>query len=299
MEATQVPTENNGADPEATVPEPETSPAEVQSATDLFRYSEYVHVGPGAEECEEAIDGSCANPLHFHAWCRLPNRFQDASIREKAMGAKARKARQLRDPNADSYDILEADLDALRRIGNRDESGKSALIEEIMGQSYWKDQIAAMREVGDREEYKTISEDQERYRHLAGLAEEDRNADEFNELESHVKGYQEAVAEEREKNQKPKREALEGQEVDDLIGEIRELRIEAESNEDFMRVFSLWEWYIGTLKPRPVEKGLPVERVFGSIEHLQAAAPEVIDALERVFGELENAMGTKAALGNS
>jgi hypothetical protein len=296
MEATTTPETppQNGTPPEE--PQGETSPAEVQSAEDLFRYSEYVHVGPGAADCEDGENGSCGNPLHFHGWCRLPNRFQDASIREKAMAAKARKARQLRDPNADAHEILEGDMDALARIGNRDEAGKEMLIEEILGQSYWKDQIAAIREVNDREEYATIQEDQERYRHLLTLSDAERNADEFGELERHITGYQEAIKEERERLQTPRKEGLLDREVSDLIAEIREMRIDAEANEDFMRVFSLWEWYIGTLKP--VAEGSPHERVFASVEQLQGAAPEVIDELEQVFGRLESALGTKSALGN-
>jgi hypothetical protein len=71
-----------------------------------------------------------------------------------------------------------------------------------------------------------------------------------------------------------------------------------------MRSYNLWMWFICTLKPRPSEKGQPSERVFGSVEHMQQAAPEVIEALDSVFTGLEgelaaNAQTAARAEGNS
>lgn len=278
---------------------PEGSPAEAQSVSEMFRYSSWVHVGQGAEECEDKDNGSCGNPLHFHAWCRIPNSFQNASIRDKALAAKARKTRQLRDPNSDSYEVLEAEMDQLYRAGERDETGREMLVEEIMGASYWRDHLRAIKELGEEDEWKTIREDQERLRHLATLPEEERDADEFSELERHCSSYDEALKAKQEEISSPQKTSLSGMDIGALIDQIREFRIEAEANEDYMRVYSLWEWYIGTMKPRPAEKGLPNERVFGDVNHLQQAAPEVISALEETFAQLEAAMGSRSAVGNS
>lgn len=277
---------------------PETSPAEVKSVSDMFQYSAWVHVGQGADECEDKENGSCGNPLHFHAWCRIPNSFQNASIRDKALAAKARKVRQLHDPNADAYEILEAEMEQIARAAERDETGREMLVEEILGASYWRDQLRAIKELGEEEEWKTIREDQERLRHLTGLPEEERDADEFSELERHCEKYEKALKDKQDEISKPQRDALSGMEIVDLIDQIRDFRIEAEANEDYMRVYSLWEWYIGTLKPRPAEKGLPNERVFGDVNHLKEAAPEVIAALEETFAQLETAMGSRSAVGN-
>lgn len=282
-----------------TPPVAESSPAEKQGLTEMWQFSDYVHVGPGAEECEEAIDGSCANPLHFHAWCRLPNPFQNASIREKALAAKARKERQLRDPQADSYEILEAEMDRLRRIANEGDRGKTALVEDLLAQTLWKDSLTAMRELAEEDEWKTIAEDRERFQALNSMPADDRPADEYGELERHLKAYEDALNARREEEQKPQREALEAKSVDELIEQIKDSRIESEANEDFMRVFSLWEWYTGTMKCRDPERGFPTERVFGDVNHLQNAAPEVIEALDATFTELETAMGSKNAMGNS
>lgn len=288
---TEAPPSTNGDGPV-----PESSPAEQQSATEMFRYSEFVHIGPGAVECAEGEDGSCANPLHFHAWCRLPNQFQAASIREKALAAKARKIRQLRDPNTDAYEVLEGELADMTRAA--DKQGTEILIDDLLAQDFWQDHLTAVREIQAEDDFSSITEDQDRLQHLSSLPEEDRPGDEFQELERHLANYNETVDERREKEQQPKREAMSSQSAEELIGMVREARIEAEANEDFMRTYSLWEWYIGTMKPRPVAKGLPNERVFGDVQHLQQAAPEVISELERVFGELEAAMGSRGAVGN-
>jgi hypothetical protein len=66
----------------------------LKTTGELFRYSSWVHIGGGAEDCEEAETGTCADPLHFHAWCRLPNQLQHADIRERALASKARRIRQ-------------------------------------------------------------------------------------------------------------------------------------------------------------------------------------------------------------
>src|SRR6059058_472198 len=85
-----------------------------RSTSELFRWSDYVHVGTDADTCEHAEDGMCADPQHFHAWVCLPNTFQIRDIADKARAAKARKVRALRDPESDSYAVLEEDLAELR-----------------------------------------------------------------------------------------------------------------------------------------------------------------------------------------
>src|SRR4051794_11552830 len=97
---------NGNANPVAQAPTP------VQK---LLRYADYVHVGPGADACPEGEKGTCQDPFHFHAYCRMPNQFQHAQIREFGLAAKARRMRQLRDPDADSHQILEAEMENLLR----------------------------------------------------------------------------------------------------------------------------------------------------------------------------------------
>src|ERR1700726_392288 len=88
-------------------------PAQAEAAK-MFRYSSYLHVGPGAEECGHREDGECTDPTHFHAWCRLPNKFQHRDLYTKAQAAKARRLRLLNQPDSDASEVLESELDGLR-----------------------------------------------------------------------------------------------------------------------------------------------------------------------------------------
>jgi hypothetical protein len=308
METTETPvqtaptpptTNGNGDAPEAATPVPETSPAEEQTVEQMFQYARWVHVGEGAVECEDRENGSCGDPFHFHSWCRLPNPFQQESIREKALAAKARKMRQLRDPGTDVYEILEAEMDQLRRIADS-EASKEILVDDLLQQSYWKDHLTAVRETNEEEAFSSIREDANRFQHLHSLPEDQRPKDEYEELERHIAEYDKKVGARREEIQKPQREALMSQEPDALIKQIRDTRIDSEGNDDFMRVYNQWQIFIGTLRPRDPEKGLPNERVFGSVEHLRdSAPPEVVQALQDAFQEMETALGARGAVGNS
>lgn len=272
---------------------PEASDGERRGLAEIFRFSMFVHVGPGAETCEDGEDGSCGNPTHFHAWCRLPNQFQAKSIREKALAAKARKMRRMRDSESDAFAILNGEMEELRRVAE-----PSDLIEEIIGRNYWRDQMAAVAAVSEMEDFETIREDRERLRALDEVEEGDRDSEEYEELQRHVDSYYTAVDEKRGEEQEPQREALGAKPIEELVEIVREERIGAEATEDFITEFSLWQTYICTLRPVDPDKGNPRERAFQSIDHLKDAAPEVVGMLESTFRELEAAMGGRGAVGN-
>jgi len=266
--------------------EPEHSPAETANANQMFRYSDYVHVGPGAAECEDAEDGKCGNPLHFHVWIRLPNQFQHSSIREKALAAKARKLRQLRDPESDARAIVESDLDEFIDSAASDDD----IIDALANKDFFQVHLRAMREVQDEDEFKTIDEDRERLKALQAKPEEERDAEEFKELEAHNSAYMDRVEEVRNGLQRPLRESLQGKPREELRELLLKERIAKEGQDEFNRTYSIWEWYIATLKPVP-EGQLPSERYFAHIDHLRAAAPEVIEALEEAFNGIEAEAG--------
>lgn len=275
------------ADPPGEGNGPEASPAEQQDGKRLFQFSDEVHVGPGAAECEQRSNGSCENPEHFHAFIRLPNQFQHASLREKADAARARRLRQLRDPDSDSSVILDGELEELRR-----NAGHEALVEEVVGFDFLKDHLAAMNEVGEDEEFEHIEDDRERLRALARLPEDERPEEEFKELEAHIIAYTDKVNETRTRIQEPLRSSLTDRGVEDLMELIREERVQKIAEEDASNVFSQWEWFIGTLKmrvPDRIDGGQ--QRAFDSIDAMKAAAPEVIDALAGAFREIEAAAG--------
>lgn len=254
-------------------------PAE-KTPQQLFRYSTWLHIGPEAEYCPEGEDG-CTNPLHFHAWCRLPNQFAHREIREKALAARARRARQLRDPHSDAAAVLDDDVEAIMRQPD----AKAALVDELLGAEWWKDYMEAVRDLHELEDdagerpWQHIDHDRARFVELQAM--EDRPAEEFAELERHLTRYADELTRRHEEISRPRREALEARDVNDLCDLVREQRITAEAQEEFMHTYSAWSWYAGTLtQPHG-------ERKFQAMAQLEACAPEVIEALQRTFEDLE------------
>lgn len=256
----------------------------------LYRWSAWVHVGPGAEECESVDEATgtndCSNPLHFHAWCRLPNPLQHRDIRESALAAKARRMRQLRAPDSDANVILEAQLDEIARRGD---DAKDDLVEELVAKDWWRDYMEAqadMRELeagadGERP-YQHIERDMTRWQELAAMPENTRPADEYAELEAHITAYNAALDEKRTEIASPRRESLMARDLNELLDMVREQRIDIDSNEHFSNEYATLEWLHCTLRSAP--SGAPV---FGSMDALRNADAVVIDALKDTFGDLE------------
>lgn len=286
--------------PEAQTEVAGTEDPTVDRARRLFHWSTWVHVGVGAEGCAEVNtetgEITCADPLHFHAWCRLPNPMQHEEIRTKAMAAKARRVRQLRDPETDAGLILDDDMDQLARGGD---TSKSAIVEELLNKEWFRHYTEATREVAEEENeegekvYEHIAQDQQRYTELRKMEPEERpSQDEYDELERHVDVYGEKVDKAVTAIQKPHRDALEARDINDLVDEIREQRVQLEATRHFMHTYNTYEWLFGTLR-RPGG-----DRVFDAMEALQASAPEVIDAIQATFTDLERSRNEEAQ-GNS
>lgn len=268
---------------------PERTSGETRNSSQMFEFSRYVHVGPGADECPDGENGACNHPAHFHAWIRLPNQFQVVSLKEKADAAAARKLRVMRDEDSDSRAILEGELFELERTGDH-----GALVDAVLNADFLKDHMAAMNAVRTNEElgFETIEDDRERLRALDQVPADERPQEEFEELQKHVAAYVDAVNAEREDIQRPLRESLEAKTLDELIDMVRENRIQGIAREASEEAYAVWQWYVCTLTPKdPSKPGFPQERVYGSIDHLKAAAPEVILALREAFQDIEAAAG--------
>jgi hypothetical protein len=237
------------------------------------------------------------------ALIRLPNQFQHADIRQAALAAKARRMRQLRDPHSDAYVVLEDDMDALARGRNAD-----ILIDELLGREWWKDQLAAMGDVGEEEAYEHIERDKERWEELNEADPLTREKDEWEELSRHVAEYHRKVQERVDEIRQPRRDALAALDINALVDLVREERITQEGNATFNLHFSLWQVYSGshelagietrTVKGRPVELPQPGKPIFNGIEDARTADPNVLDALVNAFAELE-ASYNEALQGNS
>lgn len=282
----------------ATETAPEAPEAEAErSRHRIFRYSAYVHVGEGAEDCEHAEDGKCSEPEHFHAWCRLPNPFQVRDISEKARAAQARKLRSLRDPESDAFAVLEAELDEMK-----DESLRTVLVEEILDRDFIQDRDEALRAVRDIEDpnaptgdeegaeapklYDNIVQDQEEYARQVALPEDQRE-DDFEELTKTVEGFTRALGDEIDRLQEPKRKTLTEKSMSDLVDMVRRERIEEAGTEAYVHTFNTWQWFVCTYKPRP-NNAVPNERVWKDINQFKFDSPsDVIATVQGTFRELE------------
>jgi hypothetical protein len=263
-----------------------------RSAKAMFRYSTWLHLGPGSEDCEsvdeEKGEVSCGNPLHFHAWCRLPNQYQHREIREKALAAKARRVRQLKDPESDAHAVLEYDLEELKAGGDQ---AKEGVAEDLLQKDMWRDMrdttndLTEAAEGEEESKWKHITRDRERLRELSRLREErdlaDDERDEYDALDRHISEFDEEFDRRYEERIKPRREALMAMEWGELLDQLRDDRIANDANDAFMHVYNTWMYLAGTLD-RP--KGNPI---YGSPESLREAAPEVIEAIEDTFKDLE------------
>lgn len=266
-----------------TAPIPEQP--EAKSPEQLFKYSTWVHIGPGAEDCEDGLTGACTNTLHFHAWLRLPNQFQHDEIRKKALAAKARRVRQLRDPETDVHAILEDELDQIARGGD---ASRKAVVDELIERDWWRDYILATKEVadvkGDDDElrYANLEDDQRRFRALRAMDPDERPHDEYDELDRHLDGYAKAVEAKVAELQAPARMALEQLDINALLDKLRDLRIDTQSVDEFMSTYSVHAMFVGTRV-----KEHSGEQRFASMEAMRDASPEVIDGLREALADLE------------
>lgn len=290
-----------------------TAPALGEKGERLYKFSTWVHIGPGSEDCEgideEAGTNDCGNALHFHAWCRLPNPLVHREIREHGLAAKARRARQLRDPDSDAHAILEDDLDRLARSGDKEE-----VVTELLKADMWRDHMEAVADVMEIEApdqpadsegegpvllYAHIEADQDRYVELgekkADLppdADFDEQ-DELDRLDAHLRGYNDEVEKRRVELEEPRRRVLEEKDISELVDMLRDQRIDVDSNGHFVHTYSLFQWLACTL--RDAKKQV---RVWSEKKQMEDAAPEVIFAVQEAFQDLE-ASQQEALRGNS
>lgn len=283
---------------------PEPAVAETAIAAKIFKYSEFVDIGDGAESCEHSRDGQCEDPTHFHAWCRVPNRYQEEDIRSKGMAAKARYVRALKDPDSDLAVVLDSELQPLR-----DERFRETLIDELVGEDLATDYIEAQTDVQEREEYEHVLQDQEEHERLRlqeGGLPDGEQSEEYRRLTAHVQGYLEAIGARLKEVQEPKREELRQRPFDALFEQVRSKRIDQEAMRAFMDTYNAWTCYVGTFEPELHETlRKPHKAKWSEIGRRDQPAvgtmfgedPDVITRLDRVFLDLRSAF-RKGSSGN-
>ncbi|GAC1522427.1 MAG: hypothetical protein NVS3B1_07790 [Marmoricola sp.] len=284
---------------------PREAAALTASARQMFKFSHYLHVGPGAQECPDNGVG-CENGEHFHAWLRLPNKFQQKDLHEKAMAAKARTLRRLKDPESDAGTVMEAELSVLRASGDEE-----VMVEDLLKGEFAHFYLKATEMVDEREEFEHINQDRERYIALIDAGEdakpEEEQSDEFRELVRQVERYVTATKEALREVQQPKRDMFLSLGREGLADRLRDARIEELAGNAFFHTYNEWMWFIGTLDVEPHQAtGRPHKRKWAGVGSMDEQAPgtiwgespEVIEAIESSFGELETAL-QGAARGNS
>lgn len=275
------------------------------SAQRMFKYSVFVDLGDGAETCEHARDGECTDIEHFHAWCRLPNPYQHEDIRKKANAAKARRLRELRDPESDASVILDEALAVLH-----DDIHRDTIIEELLNDDWPKNYLEAQREVDGREEWEHIAQDREEYARLSAAERElpeEEQSDEYKRLVKHLDAYAVQIREKLTEIEAPTRAKLAERSTDDLMTTLRTRRVDTDASRAFMETYEPWTWFVGTFKvqlhPTLGRPHIPMWEDIGHKDRPEAGsmyseAPEVIDELERTFGELRTAL-QRGSAGNS
>lgn len=273
--------------------EQSTAPEERDQSSDkVFRYNDWVHIGLGAQECDHAQTGRCTNSDHFHAWVRLPNKFQVTAIREKAQAARARVLRQAKDPDSDRSAIID------NQIAETVTLGRDVMIEELTARNTMKWNQRAMSETAEGEEgeenpFEHIEEDQRRFAELAGMAAEDRDDGEYQELIKHLESWNDTVEQKVAELKQPELDALNGKEDAELAAMLREQVVGEQANQVFMRVFSKWQYTICTMRPN---KDGRMVQVFATASQLEGEAPEVVEALETTYKALEDEMAGRVSL---
>lgn len=290
---------------------PEIEAVGEQSNAELWRWQTWVHVGEGAENCEAVHEGDeatevaaqndCQNKRHFHAWIRLPNQFQHKDCKDAGNAAKARRKRVLRDPESTAYWSMEGDLEDLKAAGD---AGREAVIEELVNRDWWRDFMDAAEDVKewiDEDEdvpegeeatrpFEHIEKDQERFRDLLEMPEEERPKDDLEHLQRHVADFTDRHEARLKEIQEPRREAFKSQSTDELLETLRRDRINGAASAEFQEAYNAEMWFLCTAR---TPQG---DRYFKDRETLRNAAPEILTALDEGYKDLTRAAGTS---GNS
>lgn len=276
------------------------TPAEAEPDS-LYKFSEWCHVGAGAaaEQFEDDRFDRCENPAHFHAWCRIPNDFQEREIRDHARAAAARKKRQMRLDGTDANAILEGNLEELRD----EDEWREITVSELVGSVWFEAYNTAVREVrdvdaddADEDEAETpvgklfvgIDADMTRLQRLLGDGAED--GDELSELRAHVASYTVKVQEHVEALIKPKQTMWESLGDMDLLDTLRKARVKRAGAEEYLHHFEAHVWLACSYTH------VNGEPCFADLKAMEKAPAEVLRGLRETHKILQGI--AQGALGN-
>lgn len=293
METAELPVETQELPVGEQAPE-EGAPVEqgaeaTRTAANLFQYSQYVHAGTGATECEHKEDGKCSEEGHFHAWVCLPNSLQHADIQEKARAAKARRRRAMRDEATDAYITLEAELDDLMR-GDRE--ALLLMLFERESRQHLGEWVLELRE---EERFESYPQDAEEYRRQSEIPEDERDAEEWDQLDKAMTAFGDAIEARIEQEKEKELGAMRGMTEEQVRDLVRESRIEGESMEYYTHIYYIWLGFICTRVP---PGGMQSRRYFKTLEDFRNGPPEAIAGIDETLRQLESRTIRGDAAGN-
>ena len=274
----------------ATADKPTTSKPDAPEAStapqDIHRWAKHVHVGDGATDCPDN-GAACEDPRHLHIWLRLPNPFVRDDIRERAMAARARALRQLRDPDSSTAEVLEGELEDLRYDAER-AGDTEKLLDRVVDKDWGERHLRAMRDASVEEDFQHIEADRERFAELDDMDAGERPAEEHAELDKHIRDYGKRVEELVKESEKPVRESLANHSVDELVEILRDEFRTAEGNRAFYDTWLRQCLLTGSYRPAAGNER-PTQPAFDQVSDLAELTPEEANALRAVFVDLESA----------
>jgi hypothetical protein len=264
-----------------------------RSADHLFQYSQLIHAGAGAAECEDPA--SCKDTSHFHAWICMPNQLQHRDVQEKARATKARRKLAMRDagedghPASDAYVMLESELDDLMR-GDR-----KPILEQISNRKARERLGEIVLEVREEDRFENYDQDAEEYRRLALVPEDERDKEMFEQIDRAMTVFGEAIEKRAEDLRQQDVKSMENMDEQSLRAIVREARIEGEATDVWNATYYAWLGFIATKVP--LANGAS-KRYFTSMEEFKNAPPEAVRAIDDAIRDLEARMVRGDAAGN-
>ncbi len=192
-----------------------------------------------------------------------------------------------------------AKLESLREEADRDK-----LVAELVDKHWPEDYAAAVIAVDSQEDpdyeatgeederipprFAHIDQDREEWQRQRNLPAEERTED-FAQMEKNIAEYGDAISEEMQRLEEPRRQALAELSVDELIAKIKPGRIEEAATEQYLHWHAAWTWMACTY--RGCKAGTPRDRVWNDINTMkQQCPPEVVEALRTTFDTLDNSL---------
>lgn len=214
---------------------------------------------------------------------RIPNQFQRGKMKEEADASRARKLRDLRNPNSNAYLAIENQLDQIYGEMTDDEV-RNALLSRAQPHATAKAQLEIQLADPDEHpewvEFATVERQQHAYSRMLRAGQED--TEEFKACEAMLVDYGHALAEFVKDELEPLSNMLAGEGRAALDERLKKVLMREVCDGAFMEAYNQWQIYFGTRDPKNRHK-----LFYSSFDRLIDEDPERLDALLNEFVMLE------------